>query len=165
MRRPALSQAVLKEFVTYDPLTGVFTANKAWGSRPAGRVAGGLNKYGHRQIAVAGRTYSAQQLAWLYVTGEWCEHDIDHINRIRDDNRFENLRPLTRSKNLHNTGPTPRSVSGVRGVYRNSEPNTKKPWRAGICVDGQRRHLGNFGTVEEAAAARAAAEEALLHSS
>jgi len=162
MKTFPLDIGTLKEYVTYDPVTGVFTCNKACGKRPAGRVAGGISRHGYRQIAVAGRTYTAQKLAWLYMTGKWSEHDIDHINRVRTDNRFKNLREATRVENLHNTGATIRSASGVRGVYRHTKQGTRKPWRAGIMVGGRLQHLGNFYTIEEAAAARAEAEKQFL---
>tara|TARA_R110000765_G_scaffold23889_1_gene60073 strand:- start:1652 stop:1879 length:228 start_codon:yes stop_codon:yes gene_type:complete len=34
--------------------------------------------------------------------GDWPVHTIDHINRVRDDNRIENLRDVTMKENLQN---------------------------------------------------------------
>jgi predicted NAD-dependent protein-ADP-ribosyltransferase YbiA (DUF1768 family) len=93
---------VVKTFLSYDPETGLFTRNFKWGSKPAGSPVGSMSKYGYHQISVLGRTYTAQRLAWYMMYGEWPENDIDHINRIKTDNRIANLRILTRSENLKN---------------------------------------------------------------
>ena len=57
---------------------------------------------GYRKITIDGKVYSAARLAWFYKTGRWPDPEIDHINRIRDDNRWENLREATRADNLAN---------------------------------------------------------------
>jgi hypothetical protein len=46
--------------------------------------------------------YYAHRLAWLWWFGEWPEGGLDHINRIRNDNRIDNLREATRSENQRN---------------------------------------------------------------
>ena len=142
----------LKAYLHYDPNTGVFTARKACGSRPAGRVLGSTNQHGYLQISVKGRSYTAQRLAWLYVYGKWPDGVVDHINRARNDNRICNLRDVNRTQNSLNTEYTT-SKAKTRGVtYR-------PPWRATIQVNGKRKNLGDFYTLEDAVAARKAAEE------
>ena len=55
------------------------------------------------------------------MTGEWPK-EIDHINRIKDDNRFCNLRITTRSLNNVNMIRSRLSKTGVKNVYkRNSK--------------------------------------------
>lgn len=81
--------------------------------------------------------------------------DVDHINRNTLDNRRANLRNATRSQNLHNTDAPKHNTSGRKGVCW--YPNYSK-WRAFITVDRKQRTLGYFATIEEACAARAAAE-------
>ena len=142
----------LKAYLHYDPDTGVFTAKKAWGRRPAGRVLGSTNGHGYLQIGVSNRSYTAQRLAWLYVHGRWPDGVVDHINRVRNDNRICNLRDVSQSQNSLNTEYTT-SKAKVRGV------TYAPPWRAFIQVDGKRKDLGRFHTLEEAVAARKAAEE------
>ena len=146
-----MDQVTLKNYLRYDPDTGVFTRRKAWGRRPAGSVIDSINSHGYVQISVAGRSYTAQRLAWLYVYGTWPDGVIDHINRVRNDNRIANLRCVNRSQNALNTEYTT-SKAKVRGV------TYCPPWRVTIQVDGKRKDLGRFHTLEEAVAARIAAE-------
>jgi hypothetical protein len=147
----SMDAETLRALIHYDPLTGVFTRRKAWGSKPTGSVIGGLNRHGYWQISVDKRTYTAQRLAWLYMTGSWPCSDVDHINRDRYDNRFENLREASRSENLQNARRRDNNTSGYTGV---SWSKSKKRWRAEIMVDGKRMYLGRFKTKEEAATAR-----------
>jgi hypothetical protein len=84
--------------------------------------------------------------------------DRDHINRDKLDNRRENLRLVSRSINIMNAGPRRDNTSGIRGVSWNE---SRKRWRAAIQIDGKQVHLGRFKTLDEAAAARAAAEREL----
>jgi hypothetical protein len=142
----------LKAYLHYDPDTGVFTARKVCGSRPAGRVLGSTTSQGYVQVSVGSRSYTAQRLAWLYVHGKWPKGVVDHINRVRNDNRICNLRDVNRSRNSLNTEYTT-SKAKVRGV------TYAPPWRAFIQVDGKRKDLGRFHTLEEAVAARKAAEK------
>ena len=92
----------LRATLHYDPDTGKFTRKIARGSKAVGDEPGSFNPVGYWQIGVCGRTYTAQRLAWYYTTGEWPEHDIDHINRDKLDNRIANLRAISRSENLKN---------------------------------------------------------------
>jgi hypothetical protein len=66
------------------------------------------------------------------MTGDWPVEDIDHINRLASDNRWENLRQVTRSVNLHNK----QIDSGCYWAARD------KVWVASIQVRGVKRHIG-----------------------
>jgi len=151
-----MDTATLKAYLHYDQDTGVFTCLKAWGSKPAGRVLNSKNKHGYVQISVAGTSYTAQRLAWFYVHGKWPDGVVDHINRVRDDNRLCNLRCVNRSVNALNTEYA-KGKSKVRGV------TYVPPWKATITVNGKRKTLGRFHTLEEAAVARKKAEQNLCH--
>jgi hypothetical protein len=156
-----MDHELLRAAFNYDPTTGVFTRKKKWGSKSVGSVVGGLSRAGYVQINFNGRTHTAQRLAWLYVHGRWPAGVIDHINRNRADNRVKNLRDVSSSKNAHNSDARQNSQSNVKGVSLRSLRNGRRPkkaWRADIMVNGTRKFLGNFYTVEDAAAARANAE-------
>jgi hypothetical protein len=156
--------AFLKTLLHYDPLTGKFTRLKPCGSKPIGSPIGGLSSSGYWQISVNKKTYTAQRVAWAYVYGELPLGAIDHINRIKTDNRIENLRVVSYSLNAHNTPVRATNNSGVKGVSLRSLRNGRRPnkaWVASIMVSGKRKHLGNFFTLEAAAKARADAEKEL----
>ncbi len=81
-------------------------------------------------------------------------HTIDHINRVRDDNRISNLRLATISQNTFNQPR--RKESAINGVSWHKVANK---WRAYISVNGRFKHLGCYRDIDEAVAARLAAEK------
>lgn len=145
----------LKEVLSYDPETGVFTRLTTGGGVRAGANAGGLDFHGHRTISVDGRRYRGARLAWFYMTGEWPTDDVDHINRDRADDRWENLRAATRRQNLANMGAKGRS--GIKGACW---VEAKGRWKSQIRINGKNKHLGYFDSAEEAAEAYAVAATA-----
>ena len=155
--RPELTAEKLRELLHYDPATGVFTWKVRTSSRAkVGDVAGGQRGDGYLQIKVQSRMYSAHRLAWLYVYGTWPEDQLDHINRNRSDNRIANLREVTNKQNLQNAGKYSHNTSGHPGVSWHKRDSR---WRAHIKHSQKQIHLGHFATVEEAVAARKAAEK------
>jgi hypothetical protein len=48
--------------------------------------------------------------------GRWPEHDIDHRNGVRDDNRLENLREATNAQNTQNHGRPRTNPTDYHGV-------------------------------------------------
>ena len=61
---------------------------------------------------------------------------------------------------LESKKPPSNNTSGIRGVhYRES----RQKWVATIGFQGKQRYIGSYDTVEEAAAARAKAEEEIYH--
>ena len=67
--------------------------------------------------------------------------ECDHINRVKHDNRRENLRNVTRSENIYNSGKRKNSSSRYKGVTWNKN---SRCWVAQIQVRGGRIHLGYF---------------------
>ena len=110
-----LTSERLREVLHYDPESGIFTWIKS--SRPGwvGKVAGSIASGGYLQILVDKHPYRSHILAWLYMTGKWPELEVDHKNRIRTDNSWDNLRQATDSEQCRNRNSTP-GKSGVRGV-------------------------------------------------
>lgn len=113
-----LTQEQLKEFLHYEPLTGIFTwlklPLKAY-SVKVGDIAG-TKQHGYIHIQIFGKKQYAQRLAWLYMTGNWPSKHIDHKNGIRDCNIWCNLRDCTDSQNQFNAGLSSRNKSGYKGV-------------------------------------------------
>ena len=148
-----ITQDELKQVVSYNSDTGVFTRIKGKGK---GAEAGSLNtQRGYVYLRAAGTRYMAHRLAWLYVYGKWPSGDIDHINRDKADNRIANLRDVSKAINQRNLPKRCNNASGVTGVYYNGIS-----WVAQIVLDGTTTYLGSYPTLPAAAAVRKAAEAA-----
>jgi hypothetical protein len=145
----------LRAAIDYDADAGTFSWKVFRGhTAKPGSLAGTLDSKGHRQIRFEGRLHLAHRLAWVMVNGKWPVGEIDHVNRVRDDNRIANLRECSHAENSQNRGTYSSNTSGVTGV--SWFPKYGK-WVAYIRA-GKRRHLGYFETFEAAVAARKAAE-------
>jgi len=135
--------ARVRELLFYDPNTGVFTWRLNRGGRKAGSVAGrGGHQRGYRLIGVDGKTYLEHRLAWLYVTGEWPQDEVDHIDGKTDNNRIANLRQASRVQNSQNSKRYVGATSMHPGVYWNK---SRGKWAVRIRVgDGSRKFLGRY---------------------
>ncbi len=151
-----LTQAKLKELLHYDPETGVFTCIISRGSGAMVGDTPGSNDKGYRRLRISGINYKAHRLAWLYTYGYFPEGYIDHINRVRDDNRIVNLREVSPSCNLRNASTPTTNSSGVKGVSRD-EPRRK--WASAIGRDNRWFSLWREADFTEAVALRLAAEQ------
>ena len=140
----------LKEVLEYNPDTGVFTWIKSTQQTKAGSVAGNKTNQGYIRISVKRKRYLAHRLAYLYTTGNFPENSIDHINHIRHDNRWTNLRDATNSQNHANRVKHKNNKSGYKGV---SWHKTNKKWRAKIEYMYKDIHIGYYTTAEEASEA------------
>jgi hypothetical protein len=145
-----LTQARLKELLHYDPETGVFTrlVSRNGNNALIGSRAGTPNSHGYTLIQIRGTKHRAHRLAFLYMTGE-IPPEVDHINRVKDDNRWDNLRPATKRENQGNVGLQSNNTSGHRGV---SWDKRRGKWRAEGKYAGRVTHLGYYTSLEEAAA-------------
>ena len=144
----------LRELLRYNPETGIFTRPRPTRYTQAGGDAGRLNNIGYMVVSIDRKKMLAHRLAWLYQTGGWPTAEVDHINGIRTDNRWENLRDVSPSTNQQNRrAPNRNNSAGLLGVSRE-----KKSWVAQIFHDGKRKRLGTFDTPEEAHAAYVAAK-------
>lgn len=84
--------------------------------------------------------------------------EVDHKNRVHDDNRLSNLRPSTRLLNARNRNPSYSNRSGVTGVNWYQKPGRPGKWRATLIIGRKTVYRGMFNTIEEAAKARKRAE-------
>lgn len=146
-----LTHARLKELLSYDPQTGVFTRRVRAAAAHAGTRAGSLRKCdGYWKLCIDDGHYLAHRVAWFYVHGVWPAHTIDHVNGNRLDNRLCNLREATRAENNRNLPRRANNTSGFKGVSKQTNNDT---WMAYINVDGRHIHLGTYSTKEQAHAA------------
>jgi hypothetical protein len=144
----------LREVLDYNPETGAFKRRIDRPGCKAGQIAGTIAN-GYRQIEIDYKLFRASRLAWLYMTGQWPRHMVDHINGKRDDDRWCNLRDVTPAQNARNRGVCRRNTSGRVGVH----PVKKSgKWGAEIWLDGRNKRLGHFKKKSAAIKARRAAE-------
>ena len=160
----------IREALSYDLETGLLTwknrplfhfqdsrAMKIWNTRYAGKKAGKLLKSGYIQLRIDRLSYRSHHIAWVLCGQTLSDNlEIDHKNRIRNDNRFSNLRECTRSQNNCNSRTRSTNRLGIKGVH--FEKHTGK-FRAEIALNHKSKHLGRFLTAEEAHAAYCAAAD------
>ena len=147
-----LTQERLKEVLEYDANTGVFR----W--RERGIDAGYLNEKGYVRMFVDGKQYRAHRLVILYTDGYMPEGEVDHINRIRSDNRRKNLREVSRQCQIRNCNTRNDNKSGIKGICWAKRDGR---WMAYVTVAGKHKRLGYFDDMLEAACHRYAAEQCL----
>lgn len=141
------SKAEINALLLYNPDTGIFTWKVSPNSNvPAGRVAGTKRGAGYWAIRMNGGAYQAHRLAWVVMTGEPPSHDIDHINGIRDDNRWANLRSATMSQNCANSTKQRNNCTGYKGV--STLTHSPNRWQAQIHINGKNNYLGIFTSPE-----------------
>ena len=141
----------------YEFDTGLLFWKAGGPVRNSKKPAGSLNKSdGYIYITSKPYHFGAHRVAWLLSTGRWPTDDIDHVNRVRTDSRFTNLREATRKENRCNNTLRKDSNSGITGVCFD---NTKKKWRAYISKgEGKNVLVGYFTDITRAAEARKEAE-------
>lgn len=149
-----ITQKELKKHIDYNPETGVFLRKTSIHGNPIKPVVTGYIAHGYRLITVGCIKYRSHRLAWLYMTGEW-PNRIDHINRVRSDNRWENLRSVTSLENQRNLPKMKSNTSGVTGIHWDK---SRCKWKADITLHNKTKYLGRFDDKFEAICARKSAE-------
>jgi hypothetical protein len=143
MAKHTLTQEELKQKLYYNPKLGIFYWVQPSGPSSEGDEAGCLMANGYIGIKINGILFQAHRLAWLYKTGEMPENNIDHINNIRNDNRFVNLRDATQSQNCMNHGVTANNSSGYKGVSFHKKSGK---WQVACRVKTKHYYLGIYDT-------------------
>ncbi|EMF5533968.1 HNH endonuclease [Salmonella enterica] len=85
----------------------------------AGTVAGSRQSTGHRVVELYNGSIAigAHRLIYAWHTGEWPEI-VDHKDKDSTNDRFENLRPATRSDNACNQKVRSDNHLGVKNIHR-----------------------------------------------
>lgn len=143
---------LVRQALDYDPLTGQLIWVMDWGAGLSHTEAGsirtlrsGKHRYKIRVVGIDHKHYSAHQLIWFWVTGEWADL-IDHRDGDSLNNRWLNLRQATVQINAQNRRKAMKNnKSGFLGVATKSYG-----YEALIKVDGKTKRLGTFDTPEEA---------------
>ena len=145
-----LTQDLLKSLVSYSPITGEFTSiNPSIYNTNYGKRAGCLHKTkNYRYLSFQGKTYREHRVVFLYMTGKWPAMQVDHINQIKDDNRWCNLRDVSPAVNAQNRPLYKTSTSGHTGVCWNSKEDK---WQVLCRAYGKQVYGGLFDNKEDAA--------------
>lgn len=78
---------------------------------------GSYDKNGYLILKIKGKQFKAHRVVWFLCNGYFPKEEIDHINRVRDDNRIENLRLSNRKEQAANTTKKVNPDTGVVGIY------------------------------------------------
>jgi len=135
----------IEKELRYDPETGLFHHLKTKGNIPKDGIVKSLDSHGYIRVSYKGKRYLGHRVAFWLMSNNWPKDDVDHVNGVRDDNRWCNLREATRGQNLHNQKCT-RGKSKYKGVikYRDS-------WIAQIgSKEFGKKYLGAYSCEEEA---------------
>lgn len=140
---PGITQERLKELFYYNPGDGHFRHRIARRGVQVGTIAGTINTGGYIQIKVDRRKYMAHRLAFLYMTGDFPNNQIDHCDLNKTNNRWANIREATATQNQANMRA--RGAIPLKGVCE-----YKGKYLARIQVGGKKKHIGSFSTAEDA---------------
>ena len=140
----------------YNLDTGVFIrVRKQHNGRYLPTYTEGGIAEGYRVIRYAGTMQKVHRLLFMYMIGAIpSEAVVDHVNRDKLDNRWCNLRLVTKDFNVKNSSLYSNNSSGAMGV---SWHKKQQKWNARIMIKGVSVHLGSFDSKDEAILAREAA--------
>ena len=156
--RPMPPLEELKEFLDYNPDTGIFIWKKQVAQNiKVGQEAGAMNSNGYIQIRFKNSPYLAHRLAYyMYYGIHPLEKLVDHIDGDKTNNKIDNLRLATNSQNgMNRVSLAINNTSGATGVVWNKR---RKKWTARITIDRFQKHLGIFANKEDAIKSRREAE-------
>lgn len=155
---PTSDMAVTREralqLLDYNQQTGTLIRKPRAGCKVP-KLISAKTANGYLQLMLDGRMYYAHRVIWLMQTGAFPVGVIDHLNGVRDDNRWSNLRDvaqITNAQNLYDAHA--RNRCGMLGV----ETHHTGRFAARIMRDGAKQWLGLFDTPEQAHAAYLAAK-------
>ena len=130
--KPLPTKEELDKKYLYDPLTGALI------SRYRGTECKAENHKGYRVVRIGRKQFMAHRVIWVIMTGiDPGELEIDHDNRIKNDNRFSNLSLGTHGDNQRN--------KNTRGITRH-----KNKWKARVQRNGKNILDKYFDTEQEA---------------
>lgn len=144
--------AEVQQKLSYNPETGEFTVKPFRWAHNVGKVLQ-PNKSGYVHFNSTQGTIGMHRIVWLIETGKWPEHEINHKDGNRANNRIANLEDVTHAENLQGYwSVTPKNSStGERNIsYRKS----RKDFFVSATRNGVLLYIGAYPTLELAIKAR-----------
>jgi hypothetical protein len=147
----------LREYILYEPLTGVMYWKKVLSNRtkPGNLCGANVDSKGYGRVCFEAKQYRAHRIAWALYYGEQAPEQIDHVNGNRLDNRIANLRAATNAENCRNAKKGKNNRSGFVGVTFHK---AARKWAAGIMYNRKHIYLGLYEDIQDAVNARKQAE-------
>jgi len=128
----------------FDYIDGVlYWKNPTHPKIEKGSKVGFVNNFGYVQVSILGKKYRAHQVVYLMFKGV-IPKEIDHINRVREDNRIENLREVTRQQNMFNKIAR-KSKTGIKNVFWHKR---LQKYEVGVSINGKRTYFGLYEDLE-----------------
>lgn len=116
----------------------------------------GCDHHGYPMTTIDGSIAHLHHLVFGKPSGKKV---VDHINGNKLDNRFCNLREISRGKNNFNQPRRCHNSTGITGVYYEPNPKKGKPYYyARIYKNNKAYNLGHYANKNEAIKARLHAE-------
>ena len=136
--------------LSYDKESGFFT------SKLSNKRIGYLDGCGYEVVNIYKQEYRSHRLAMVVMGLDLTGCEVDHVNGVRSDNKFSNLRLVSKKENAKNKRLRVNNKTGVHGV---TFIKASKKWRSRIS-DGLKRslHLGCFDNLFDSVCARKSAE-------
>lgn len=145
-----MTQDLLHELFEYKDGDLVRRVSRRGFGAKKGSIAGTTRNDGYIAIKVNGTLYFAHRLIWVMQNGDIpIGLQIDHINGVRDDNRIENLRLVTKQENCFN-------MTKAKGYTWNKRD---KKFQAQIYLNGKNKVIGFYDNEQDAHQAYLTAKE------
>ncbi len=133
----------------YDPDTGILYGRGC-------KAIGSVSNTGYLMVEINKKHRTLHRFIFELQGIEIPEGmQVDHINGIKTDNRWDNLRLVSPRDNAKNRATSTLNTSGTIGVCWHKANNR---WFAQIHVDGHKTYLGSFVEFSDAVNARKNAE-------
>lgn len=143
-----ITQKKIKRLFVYSKKTGQFISRCYRGNLKPGDVAG-CKSNGYTTLCIDSVQHSAHRLAYLYVCGRMPNGVVDHRDRNRGNNSWDNLRVVSCAKNMQNQNLRAANKTGYNGVGV-----CKNRFVASATIQSVSVNLGSHLTALDAALAR-----------
>lgn len=124
---------LIKKEISYDPLSGELRWKVIKNCRK--NPIGSSDDEGYLIFKFMGKALKCHRVAFAITYGRWPDN-IDHINRVKNDNRLINIRECTKSENLRNRTVFKKNKTGVKGLHLKRLRNGYQYYYANVAGNG-----------------------------
>ncbi|HCQ2951016.1 TPA: HNH endonuclease [Escherichia coli] len=136
------SQSYFNSLYIYNPKTGVIL--NRWNRKENTTKF----KNGYIKLSLGNEQWLAHRVAWIIHFGSIPEGmEVDHINHDKADNRIDNLRIVSHSKNMKNVKLKKSNKTGFCGVHLDT---VSGKFIAKVKINGVTHTVGRFHNAKDA---------------